>query len=102
MTRRVRCYECNELVQEEDLSEVNGTLICPECASQYAECACCGNISNDMTDTSDGLVCQECRDNEYGTCDECGRVHHSDNMLWFNDSFYCEDCHSEVVGYCED
>ena len=102
MTRRVRCYECNELVQEEDLSDVNGTLMCPKYASQYAECAYCGNISNDMTDTSDGLVCQECRNNEYGACDECGRVHQHDNMLWFNDSLYCEDCYNEVGGTCED
>ena len=102
MARRVRCYECNELVQKEDLSEVNGTLMCTKCASQYAECACCGNISNDMTDTSDGLVCQECRVNEYATCDECGRVHNLDNMRFFNDNFYCEDCYNELVGTCED
>ena len=102
MARRVRCPECNELVKKEDLLEVNGTLICPKCASQYAECANCGNISNDMTDTSDGLVCQECRDNEYGTCDECGRVHHLDNIVWFNDNLYCEYCYNEVVGTCED
>lgn len=101
MARRVRCPECNELVQKEDLSEVNGTLICPKCASQYAECASCGYISNDMTDTSDGLICHECLD-DYGTCDECGRVHHLDNMRLFGDELYCDDCYNELVGTCED
>lgn len=102
MTRRVRCYECNELVQKEDLSEVNGTLMCPKCASQYAECASCGYISNDMMDTDDGMVCQSCLDNEYGTCEECGRVHNIDNMNLFEDNLYCDDCYNEIVGTCED
>ena len=76
--------------------------MCPKCASQYAECAWCGNISNDMTETSDGMVCQECLDNEYSTCDECGRVHHRGNMSFFNDNLYCDDCYNEIVGTCED
>ena len=67
-----------------------------------ARCINCGElVEEDLIDTVGGLVCQDCFDNEYGYCGECDRVHHLDNMIWFNDNLYCDDCYNEVVGTCE-
>ena len=102
MARRLRCPECNELTHNESLVDINGSIMCQKCASQFAECTNCGMMSDNVTDTEDGIVCHECLDNYYSCCEECGRHHLSDNMRWFNDTLYCEGCYDEVVGTCED
>ena len=102
MTRGLRCPECGELINRGSLVDINGSIMCQKCASQFAECTNCGMMSDNVTNTEDGIVCHECLDNEYSCCDECGRYHLADNMSWFDDSLYCDDCYNEVVGYCED
>ena len=52
-----------------------------------ARCVNCGELyEEDLTETVEGLVCNECMENDYNHCDECGRIHLSDGMYWFNDS----------------
>ena len=50
-------------------------------------------MKNYGMDIPDGWVCKNCAEN-YGTCDDCGDLHHSDN-LHYNDNrgcSYCDNC----------
>ena len=67
-----------------------------------ARCVECGEVSEDMMDTVEGMVCNNCYEDYYGYCEECGEVHNLDNMSWFNDNHYCDDCYNELIGVCED
>lgn len=101
--RRVRCQECNELVQREDLSEVNGNLICPKCLSQYSECDDCGSLVKETLSTDeDTNVCIDCYENNYGYCSNCEGKYSLDNMVLFNTELWCEECYNDSIVTCED
>ena len=68
-----------------------------------SRCVNCGELyEEDLTETVEGLVCNECLENDYNHCEACGRFHLMDEMYWFNDTLYCEDCYNELIGCCED
>lgn len=101
--RRVRCQECNKLVQKEDLSEVNGNLICPECLSQYSKCEYCCCLTKNVVVTDDGtIICNDYYEANYGYCSNCERTYNLDNMVLFNDELWCEECYNDNIVTCED
>lgn len=80
-----------------------GRYFCDEaCASRYGYCQCanCGEwwYRAGMYETHNGdMVCEECRDNDYGRCDNCGDIFPADELHYdeAGDADYCEACYSE-------
>lgn len=72
-----------------------------------SKCACCSNeLEEDgsSSESVDGLICRDCRDDVYFTCTECEEVHHNDDALCPSDDLYCStDCAREAGWFmCSD
>lgn len=85
-------------------------LFCDECTNGYT-CDCCGDNfnSNNLTTVynSDGraiMVCDNCLENYYAYCDNCGEYHPLDESHWIEseERNVCEDCFEENYAECED
>lgn len=56
-------------------------------------CSCCNNLVTDkLTATNDGYVCQSCYDDNYFTCGNCSEIHHYDDCVWGNTAYCSKDC----------
>lgn len=49
-------------------------------------------------------ICQECVENEFLHCEECGELVHQDDAIWCDDScaVYCQDCANDYTFTCEE
>lgn len=90
--------EGRDNMNNEELNEIEEEI-------EEVECYNCGAmVSIDDTREVDGEhVCQECIDNHYYNCDECGELVHEDNVCWTTDGVaICSDCADRYYNYCED
>ena len=100
-----RCYHCDELYDEEIMTEVDGEFVCQNCLEDnYTQCHRCGdwhdNYSIYAAVDSDGdevWICEECRDYEYEECHECERYVCVDDVIEVcdydgNSVNICPDC----------
>ena len=69
-------------------------------------CARCGEIiRGESVEISCGeYVCQDCFDEYYFICEDCGKIEDRDNGYWIKDSeiLVCEDCVNNNYYRCED
>lgn len=90
--------EGRDNMNNEELNEIEEEI-------EEVECYNCGAmVSIDDTREVEGEhVCQECIDNHYYTCDDCGELVHEDNVCWTTDDIpICSDCADRYYNYCED
>ena len=67
-------------------------------------CSICGGIiEGEVYEVNGEIMCQECFDEHYFYCEDCGRVEDRDNGCWVEDAYkmVCEDC-ANGYSYCED
>lgn len=69
-------------------------------------CYCCGNelpLEELEVEENNLQLCSSCYESEYFTCEDCGGIHHNDNMYFISDrdKYVCESC-SYSYYYCED
>ena len=99
------CEDCGALVPADCLVTVNeGTryesYVCEECAdgSAYFRCDDCHEYFSRshfacITTHSGGEICEDCYENNYGTCDECLEVFSNDELSWTDDDrLLCDYC----------
>lgn len=95
------CTNCGEMVHEYDMTTDDfGNHICPECIEFYETCEDCGFLinrrHNNFYTTSDNrIICEECYQNSYFTCDECGEIYSTDECYEDDCNYYCEYCFHE-------
>ena len=68
-------------------------------------CAHCGNSfdAENLTETSAGLVCQECLDSDFYQCDDCGNYYPNDEkIVAANGEDICQSCQEEDYYTCEE
>ena len=68
-------------------------------------CTICGEIFDEdkLTRTGDGeLVCDDCLEENYEQCDECGEYYPSINMTDVNGDLVCEECLNTKFVVCDD
>lgn len=74
-------------------------------------CAYCGELhdESDLTDTSLGLVCDDCLDNHFDSCEHCGSYFpYEDGELeqvrtgWRANEYWCSDCRDQDAYQCDD
>lgn len=75
MEEKITCYECGSIIEEGE------EKIWYEAEQDY--------------------ICQDCYDDNYYTCDECGEVIHIDNSRYINDWIYCDNCFNDNFTRCE-
>lgn len=82
------CCICNEEMSEED------SFYCEDCDD---------HMCSDHAIWIDGCgkyVCENCYENDYNCCDNCGEKAHNDDMSWYGDDVYCGDCYEELIDEC--
>lgn len=98
----MKAYDGTELRQE------NGKWYDEE-GTEYQECYECGDYfpTDEMTDTINGMVCEDCLDN-YSYCDRCGGFHPCDDVYEVYDTsrhaysdWMCQDCAEDTATYCD-
>ena len=78
---------------DEELNENN---------SNYCE-DCCEHMCDDHAYWIDSLgkyVCEECFEENYVVCDECGERIHKDDAHLYNDEIYCDGCYDSKFEEC--
>lgn len=88
------CRNCGKMILPNAGHIIDGKFYCNECV---VECANCGDyiLKDDAIETHDGdLICENCKENDYYTCEDCGGVYHLDNSHWITDKgkYVCNKC----------
>lgn len=97
------CECCGDRIDSDDVYWCGDDPYCSNCVS-YCE-DCCEYYPNDDVEEIDGrYVCKWCReDGDYYHCEECGELHHVDDMAVTADGHkYCDDCADDLVYECEE
>lgn len=111
----IRCQECGNLCDEDDLTIVHDTYgneisVCEDCCDRYYEfCNDCEEwYPNDEIICVDGgytHVCEGCLEEDYTRCDCCGEYYlNEDTFRAFHDGedeTVCESCLQEHYLYCD-
>lgn len=100
------CENCHTIIglnANQDYTEAGGNYYCDgECAEEDGWSWCCD--CNEWVDSCDtytthygDTICQNCYEDNYFTCDNCGEIFHNDYAHWddYGDCVYCDDCWSE-------
>ena len=105
-----KCEDCDGVFCKDEVdfaTNQNGEKICESCREKnYWVCSDCDElIDNDdggMNDIRNGdkQVCDSCFEHDYGAC-ECGYADKENNMTYFGDRWYCNDCYGESLCECE-
>ena len=71
------------------------------------ECYGCGDGCGENSDReevfsySGEILCLECYEDDYMSCEHCGDVMHNDeSCLTPDESYYCEDCRQDTFSWC--
>ena len=103
------CSICGVLHEENKLFEFCGKKLCLECSSRETVlCSHCGERiwSVDNQGTLSMPLCQECYDEHYTSCVECGRIIHREDAYYQDgeDEPFCYRCYESNRGhdYIED
>lgn len=82
-----------------ELLSTNGTAsggigtICEDCGERF------NNDIEGIHINNYGVVCDSCAEN-YSFCEECNEWYDTENMISFNDQWYCEECITDVASQC--
>ena len=71
--------------------------------SEKIKCVNCGEMfeENEMVEIEDGMVCQDCCDNDYFYCEECGEYCHNNYAVETQDGWVCEHCVNNNYTRCD-
>ena len=106
------CEQCGEWINREidnDIVETEDCIFCSsDCAEDYGyrQCYHCSDwvYENDSYYTHDGnLICEDCYNNHYTTCNECGEIYNIDDMCYDEeeDVDVCYNCYNEATTRAE-
>ncbi len=93
------CTQCRNLISEdEDRFKLDGEVMCSDCwSSETFMCEHCHNRfwNDDNAGNGDYPLCQECYDDHYTTCEDCGAIISREYANYFDDDdgAYCDDCY---------
>ena len=97
--RNETCAECGRVLLEEEATEFEGRVYCPECLDSLTTfCRYCGDriFRDDNEGSSDTPLCYGCYENYYTHCGRCGELIHNDRAYYMDDLDdvpYCEHCY---------
>lgn len=104
-TRIVKCANCSdEIEMDSHTYYYDGEWYCEDCASdlEYQRCEHCGYVSDDnLVGLDDEVLCEDCYNDRYFTCDSCGDIFYQDEAYRNADGdYYCHDCYNDYYVEC--
>lgn len=99
-----KCNDCDEqFVGDSYMHDSN--RLCENCYEEYSVCSKCGKTFNQSEliyiDAAEIYVCDDCLDNYFTKCTNCGEYHYSSSMIHDDYSAYCSNCYDEFLT-CDD
>lgn len=90
------CEDCGGIVLDNDIITVNNNrYVCSNCAQNYFACDCCDELFSDdyiAVDNHYILLCIDCYESYYFTCEECGEVRRQEHSEVVDGCLYCRVC----------
>lgn len=70
-------------------------------------CSCCGREigeNEDFQEYDGEIYCEECFDENFVTCEDCGEIISRDEAMWVEseDKYICENCYEDNYFTCDD
>lgn len=98
------CADCGcRIYDEDDVIYVDDEPYCRECVDY---CECCGEYHRQESTYINGYgyVCEDCRNERFYYCEECGEWMHEDDAHWIEceERYVCQDCIDNYYARCED
>lgn len=106
----IQCNCCGKInnITSNLFSEVYD-IVCEDCHAPVVYCTCCESkirYEDDIVKLPDGdIICRCCYEDNYQTCDKCGKVHDCDDIqhieIYVNGSYHselwvCEECYEKI------
>lgn len=97
------CTKCGRLIHDDDTTWVGDDPYCENCVAYCEICDQPEVIDNVQYVEGYGYVCNYCWENEFVTCEDCGRVVLDNESAYIEerDRYLCEDCAKEKYECCE-
>ena len=101
MKEKQICTECGAVLDEDEVYEFDGHIMCADCwEERTVVCDCCNRrVWRENTESDCHItICTRCYDDHYTTCEECGRYIHYDDALYEegSDYPYCRACFNRI------
>lgn len=115
--KKIKCDECGELFNPEDLTEVDGRLVCNDCLEESGNYEFCENCdewhhADDMIEIHRGgrrsiFVCESCAESaqRYFRCRECGDwfdAYYVEEYVVHGGESICETCYDDDYARCDE
>ena len=103
----VKCAACGEFVDEDDAIYIDGEPYCRDCVFYCNDCDEYYVGEGTYVHNSRGYeicVCENCRDEYYEYCAECGEYYPREcmNYIESQDEYVCDDCCDYYYSCCEE
>jgi len=101
------CEDCDNVIHSDNANSINGgTMVCESCYDNYFLCSHCDEMINhensEINTVRHNDYCNDCYNDNFTMCNNCGDAESSDDIRCLNDTSYCEDCWDNDVSYCDD
>lgn len=88
-------------------AEIDAGVYCDDCKHGRYTCEDCGCSCEELFDVRDSRgnwiqVCEECRDDHFTYCEECGDYWPDDCVTRIDGADYCDNCRQEYCEECDD
>lgn len=99
----VHCEDCGTWTRSWNAYFIeNYGYVCDSCYydGNYSRCDDCGDYYRDEDMRHDDFnmhICDYCYNANWYTCDQCGRLVHTDNTHEYRGDIYCEECYDEIA-----
>lgn len=101
----IACSCCDKDIDAPAITIQDGDVLCNDCFSEQwdngniVQCEDCNDYvySYETVYVGDRLVCKCCYDDNYRTCEHCGRTEYVDYMNYndYDCCWYCNDCYTD-------
>ncbi|NBV29767.1 hypothetical protein EBS02_12295, partial [bacterium] len=93
----VRCYNCDKVVDKDDILNHDGQGYCDDCYSEnFSTCDECGDVVHNedayYSDLTHQLYCDHCYSNNFRRCEDCDTEIERSDAIERDGDYYCEDC----------
>lgn len=109
MEEKLICENCGKEFSASLVTakEVDGEHFCSyDCATAagYVPCQCCHKLfhPDDLSETEDGEVCEECAEAHYVSCDDCGDLVRAENAIEIRGNYVCKFCVENDYVICDE
>lgn len=100
----VLCDNCGKYVNQMDTEYDSRVTVCLNCFEDMARCHCCKEIFpiDEITIINDLPYCENCKDDNFVVCDDCGEYIDRDNAMYIDsdDTTVCSCCFEDNYISC--